>query len=255
MPAVDVSTSALIGVVLGAVRAAAWVFLTPPFATRTIPSAVKGILAVALALPVSPRLAEQVPDLSVPALLGAAVLQVLTGAALGFLTFLFFAAVQAAGDLIDLFGGFTVAFGYDPLSMTNSSVFGRLHQLLAVTLLFATNAHLLVIRGFLASYDAVPVDAAVDLSRLGSALASGVGEFFLAALQIAAPLIGVLFVADVGLGLLTRVSPSLNAFSLGFPAKILLTLLLIGFTFPLLPGAVESVAEAGTRAVARVVGG
>ena len=36
----------------------------------------------------------------------------------------------------------------------------------------------------------------------------------------------VLFLADVGLGLLTRVAPALNAFSLGFPLKILLTLVL-----------------------------
>ena len=44
---------------------------------------------------------------------------------------------------------------------------------------------------------------------------------FLAALQIAGPLVAVLFLADVALGLLTRVAPALNAFALGFPAKIL----------------------------------
>ena len=47
---------------------------------------------------------------------------------------------------------------------------------------------------------------------------------FVAALQIAGPLLVVLFLADVGLGLLTRVAPALNAFALGFPLKILLTL-------------------------------
>ena len=45
---------------------------------------------------------------------------------------------------------------------------------------------------------------------------------FVAALQIAGPLLVVLFLADVGLGLLTRVAPALNAFALGFPLKILL---------------------------------
>ena len=45
---------------------------------------------------------------------------------------------------------------------------------------------------------------------------------FLSALQIAGPLIAVLFLTDVAFGLLNRVAPALNAFQLGFPAKIFL---------------------------------
>src|SRR5690348_18022536 len=36
-----------------------------------------------------------------------------------------FRSVEAAGSLIDLSGGFSLAFAYDPLSATNTSVFGR----------------------------------------------------------------------------------------------------------------------------------
>lgn len=254
LDALGLPAEALTGFLLGAVRAAAWLFLAPPFNTRMIPASIKALIAVGLTLPVSAQLAEQATALDTAGFVGAVVLQLVTGAALGFLTQLAFAAVQAAGDLIDLFGGFTLAFGYDPLSMSQSSVFGRVHQLLAVTLLFTSGAHLLVFRGFLGSYRSIPVDSAVDLARLGEALTTGVGGFFLAALQIAAPIIGVLVVADVGLGLLTRVSPSLNALSLGFPVKILLTLVVIGTTFPLLPGVVTALVETGVRAV-QAVGG
>ncbi len=65
---------------------------------------------------------------------------------------------------------------------------------------------------------------------------AAVTGMFLAAVQIAGPLLVVLFLADVGLGLLTRVAPALNAFALGFPLKILLTLTLAGFVFLALPG-------------------
>ena len=50
-----------------------------------------------------------------------------------------------------------------------------------------------------------------------------------AALQIAAPIMAAMLVADVSLGLLTRAAPALNAFALAFPLKILFTLLLVGF--------------------------
>ena len=34
----------------------------------------------------------------------------------GFVTYLVFSAVQAAGDLVDVFGGFSLAAAFDPLS-------------------------------------------------------------------------------------------------------------------------------------------
>jgi flagellar biosynthetic protein FliR len=244
----------LLGLLLGTVRSAAWLVVAPPFATRTVPATVKAVLAVALALPVADSIGAQLPQMSTPDLIGAVVVQVVVGAALGFLTYLIFAAIQAAGDLIDLFGGFTPGAAYDPLGMSQSSIFGRFHQLLGLVLMFVTDAHLVVVAGFLRSYDAIPVPGGVRLDRTADGLLSGVGEFFLAALEIAGPMIAVLFLADVGLGLLTRVSPQLNAFALGFPLKILLTVMLIGFTFPLLPGVVQHLSDSASTAVLTVLG-
>ncbi len=53
----------------------------------------------------------------------------------------------------------------------------------------------------------------------------------------------MLFLADVGLGLLTRVAPALNAFQLGFPLKILITLLVGGVIFLALPRLVGALVE------------
>jgi flagellar biosynthetic protein FliR len=240
----EVATASLVGLLLAVARTVAWVAISPPFATRAIPAPVKGVIAVALALPIAPRVAEQVSGTpTVAGLLGALVVQVLSGAALGFVTFLLFAAVQAAGDLIDVFGGFALAYAFDPLSAQNNSVFGRFYQLLATVLLFAVDGHLLVISGFLRSFDTLPLGSSPSVARVAEVIAHDVGVFFLSAAQIAGPLLAVFFLADVGLGLLTRIAPSLNAFSIGFPAKILLTLLLVGLTFPMLPEAVRALVD------------
>lgn len=69
----------------------------------------------------------------------------------------------------------------------------------------------------------------------------------LSAVQIAGPLLIVLFLADVGLGLVTRVAPALNAFAMGFPIKIALTLLLVGFVYVVLPGVVSAIADDAVR--------
>lgn len=246
----------LLALLLGAIRAAAWLIVCPPFNGRAVPMTVKGMFAVAMVLPMVPALAPNVPSLHSWAIIGAALAQVVVGAGLGFLTAVIFAGVQAAGDLLDLFGGFSLAFAFDPMSFSgNNSVLGRFYGMLATALLFATDAHQLIIRGFTLSYEAVPLDQGLALDKLASLLTTGLANLFLSAVLIAGPLIVVLFCADIGLGLLNRIAPALNPFQIGFPGKIALTLIMVGLAIVLLPQAVHSVAEHAASAVLQAFGG
>lgn len=238
--------SILIGFLLALVRASAWLVIVPPFNTRAIPAMVKIGLAAAIALPVADDLAPTTPILDLGPLLAAIVMQVAIGISLGFIVYLLFAAVQAAGELIDLFGGFTVAPAFDPLSNAQSSTFGRFYQLLAITLLFVINGHILLLRGFMTSFEAIN-GTSPRLENLSGNLAASVGMFFLAAIEIAAPLLAALFLAEVALGLMARSAPQMNVFLIGFPFKILLTLFLGGLALPLLPGSVESLLSQALR--------
>lgn len=248
-------------VLLAGVRIAAFLVIAPPFSHRSVPGRVKAMLAMGLALATAPRAASASArtgtassiESSAGAFVGDLVLQVLAGAALGFLVMLVFAAVQSAGNLIDLFGGFQLAMAFDPLSATNGAQFSRLYTMTAVVLLVASDAHHLVLGGLARTFDALPLGTSLNLGALGQAATTGLVDMFVAALQVAGPLIVVLFLADAGLGLLTRVAPALNAFALGFPLKILLTISLGVMAYLALPGiigtltgtAVETVLEVG----------
>jgi flagellar biosynthesis protein FliR len=251
----DVPIGELIAIMLGAVRAGAWLMICPPFNSRMIPRQVKVLLSVAIALPMAPFLRGSVPSLETADIIASAALQVFVGASLGFITALLFAAIQAAGDLIDVFGGFTLAMAFDPLSLSQSSIFGRFYNLTAVTLLFASDGHQLILRGFMQSYETLPLDATFSLETFSKVLIAGIDEMFLAALQIAGPLIAVLFLTDVAFGLLNRVAPALNAFQLGFPAKIMLVLMLSGTAIAVLPQALDSLVDQAVSAVVQLTGG
>ena len=227
---------------LATIRISAWLAVAPPFNTRSIPAMVKVALALALALPVAPRLAAQAPPPETFAVITAALFQVVVGLTLGFLAQLLFSAVQAAGELIDLASGYTLATLYDPLSNVSTSMFGRVYQLVAVTLLFALNGHLLLLRGFMTSYDVFPLQP-VSISALATAVTDNVGMFFVAALEIAAPVVVVLFLAELALGLVSRAVPSLNVFAMSFPAKILLTLSLSSVAIALLPVTISTILD------------
>jgi flagellar biosynthetic protein FliR len=251
-----VAQSTVLAILLGSVRTGAWLAICPPFNSGGIPTVVKALLSVAITLPMTPLLVQGVPDNpSIGALVAAIMEQTMIGAALGFLTAVLFAAVQAAGSLIDTFGGFSVAFAFDPFSKAGNAVFGRFYNVTATALLFGTDAHQLVLRGFTQSFKAVPLSGVLSLNGVSSLLSSGLSQMFFASLQIAAPLIAVLFLTDIALGLLSRVAPSLNAFGLGFPAKILLTLTIAGSGLALLPGSVASLTAKAVNAVLKLIGG
>jgi flagellar biosynthesis protein FliR len=251
---VDVGIAQLVAIMLGAARAGAWMVLCPPFNSRFIPVPVKALLCVGLALPMTPYLRSSLPSIETADIIASAALQVFVGAALGFITLMLFAAIQAAGDLLDVFGGFTLAMAYDPLSQSQSSIFGRFYSLVAVTLLFATDGHELILRGFLQTFRTLPLNASFSMGTLSDLLIRGVGEMFLAALQIAGPLIAVLFLTDAAFGLLNRVAPALNAFQLGFPAKIFLVLTLSGTAIAVLPRLLDGIVEKAVSAVLHLSG-
>jgi flagellar biosynthesis protein FliR len=181
--------------------------------------------------------------------------QVVVGSALGLVTYILLTAIATAGALVDTFGGFQLAQGYDPLSMRMNTVFGKLHQMLAVMILFATGGHLVVLGGLLRSFDLLPLGQAPRLDGASHVLVEAFGMFFVTAVQIALPLVAVLFVADLGLALLTKVAPHLNAINVMFPAKIGLTLLLLGLSLPVLPEAVARLVELSNQAQAALVSG
>ena len=110
----------------------------------------------------------------------------------------------------------------------------------ALVLLFASGGYQLIIAGFARSFDAIPIDGVFAVAEPAQLLVHAVSQLLLAAVQIAGPLALVLFLADAGLGLITRVAPALNAFAMGFPVKILLTLILAGVVYAALPGIVAA---------------
>jgi flagellar biosynthetic protein FliR len=247
----SLSLGALESLMLVGVRMVAFLVVAPPFSHRGIPATVKVMLATGLALAIAPRVATTVPESTgeyVVLLVGEAVI----GVGLGFLVAVVFSAVQSAGSLIDLMGGFSLAQGFDPMTQVNGAQFARLYQLTAVVILFVSDGYQMVISGLVRTFDALPLGASLDLSKLGDALTTSVTGMFLATLQIAGPLVVVLFLADVGLGLLTRVAPALNAFALGFPLKILLTLSLASLTYLALPRIIENLTGRSLDAIVGV---
>ena len=247
-----VSGEPLIAYLLASVRIVAWLAVVPPFSGRSVPAMAKVVMSLGLAFAVVPN-GDQVPLDAVGLLLDAAT-QVVVGVGMGFVCYLLFAALAAAGSLIDTFGGFSLAQGFDPLSMNSNTVFGKFHQMLATVLLFVTGGHLIVIGGLLKTFDFLPIGTSPQWDGAPDVFLTAFGVFFTTAVQIALPLIAVLFISDLGLALLAKVAPQMQALTVMFPVKVGLTLLLVGLSFPVLPHAVDRLVDLSIQALSTLSG-
>lgn len=244
---VDIDPTLLAGFFFALVRTGAWIAIAPPFSSSAIPVRVKLGISASLSLMLAPSF-EAGPDaLETIPFLSALVYQALVGLALGFAVYLLFAAVQAAGEMIDMAGAFSSAMLYDPFSNASSTPIGRMFQVLAVTILFVINGHILLMQGLMTSFEAAPLGG-LRIESVADFLVRDISTFFVAAVQIAFPMLAALFLAEVALGLLSRAAPQINILIIGFNIKVLVLIFLTGLTLAVLPGAVERIVEQAVMA-------
>jgi flagellar biosynthetic protein FliR len=232
----------LAGFLLAVARTAGFVLVAPPFNTRSVPARARVGASIALAIPVTAFTTDVAPDLTSSAMLLQMLLQAVLGLLLGYLVMVAVATIQAVGELLDAVGGFQMSMALDPLLLVQTSVMGRLHQMLTVTLLFVTDGHLMIIHGLTQGIRVAPTPS-FDWAAIGRQVQADAAGVLAGAVEIAAPVMAAIFVTDIALGLLTRAAPALNAFSLGFPLKILLTLTLVGLVVMRIPSALEALVE------------
>lgn len=248
MSGLPVSEQVLYAFLLVLARTASWVVTAPVISAKGVSQIVRLALAVALALFIAPS----VPPAQVPHELGpyvvAAAVQVVVGLALGMLTQLLFTAFEVAGTFLDTSGGFSAASIVDPLSGQPAAVFSRMFSLVFGALFFAMDGYAQVIGGFVHSFDAFHLDAVPSLSAgAAAALGSAATQIVASALQIGAPLLGVLFLTDVALGIAGRLVPQAGTLALALPVKGLVALGLAGMTLAVLPAQADQLFQPAVR--------
>jgi flagellar biosynthesis protein FliR len=161
--------------------------------------------------------------------------EIMVGIGIGFFTAFLLYAVQLAGSFVDLQSGFAMATMYDAATGVQEPMTGRLYYYLATVFFLSMDAHHLLIKGVLASFEWVPVlawfpaDSAENLVVLGVSMMK---EMFWIAFLIAAPLVATLFLVDIALGVLSKSVPQMNLFVVGFPIKMFVHFIVLYVSLP-----------------------
>lgn len=207
----------------------------PIFSSKAFPVRARIALAFFIAFAAQPSLQGQlIVSINGPEALGAVIQQVGIGLAIGFTVRLVFAAVELAGEVVGFQMGLNFAAFFDPSFNTQSSAVARFFGHMAAFLFIVMNGHLMVMMAVIKSFEAFPVDQnfldalqKMKLYNLGS-------DLFATGLWIALPMVGMLMFANLALGIISRMAPQMNIFSIGFPITLTVGLIGITATLPML---------------------
>jgi flagellar biosynthetic protein FliR len=227
----------LVGFILVLARVSPLFVLAPMFSSKLIPARVRGIVAVALAVGLSPVLIHGHHLPTGPGdLVTLATKELLIGLAFAFVIGALFTAVAVAGSFLDTMIGFSYGSLVDPLTGTSSSVLQQAYSLIAILVFMAIGGDGWMVRGLARTYDVVPLDAMPDVGALVQGVDTAFASIFGAAIQVSGPVVLALVLTDAAFGLVSRVVPQLNVFGVGFSAKVAVGLLLVGATLPFVSG-------------------
>jgi flagellar biosynthetic protein FliR len=210
-------------------RIGTMVMLLPGVGESGMPVRIRLTIALALTAVILPlhRAAYTIDLQSLPPVITMLFQEMIIGAVLGITARLAISALQVAGSVVAQQLGLGFVTAVDPTQGQQGIIIGNFLALLGVTLIFATDLHLLVIRGLNESYSLFAPGEMPVVGDVAQLVTSTIATAFKIGIQISAPFLvfGLLF--NLGLGVLSRLMPQMQVFFIGMPLSIILGLLLL----------------------------
>jgi flagellar biosynthetic protein FliR len=232
----------LIATLLLSMRIGIALFMTPVLGGSGVPAMVRVLAMLGIAFCIHIGLHPPLPPFAADPLgLAAAMcIEALWGALLGFGIATAFAAFLVGGRLLDLQMGFGVATLFDPASRAQTPLLGLLLQMCAIAAFLAADGHHLLLRALAASLRSVPLGA-MPLRLQPEIVVAQFGIMFSLGIVVVGPAVFCVFLADMGMSVLSRVLPQANIFLLSIPVKVLAGLAMLAISLPFLAPAMNRV--------------
>ena len=149
--------------------------------------------------------------------------ELLIGYILGLVMHLFFYIVQLAGQVMDTQMGMTMSQIYDASSGSSLSVSAMFLNTLMILLFFAANGHHTLLRIFITSGEFLPFGGIVlDIPAMTEAVIKLFVECTLLGIKLSMPILVAELLGQLGMGVLMKVIPQINVFSINIELKVII---------------------------------
>lgn len=196
----------------------------PGFSSDRIPVHTRLYIALAVSFALTPALMDQASRAilaGAPAAFVATIFSELSiGVALGLLSRFYFLALEMLTTSVAMTFGLGNIFGAAIAESEAAPAFTTFIMTCAVTLLFAADLHLQLIRGLYLSYDTAPIQERPTALILLREITNVLSESHLLALRICSPFLLFGLIVNVALGLVARLAPQVQIYFVSGPLTI-----------------------------------
>ncbi|MBI4556098.1 MAG: flagellar biosynthetic protein FliR [Candidatus Hydrogenedentes bacterium] len=239
------------------VRFSGLIVAAPVLGSANFPARAKiglAILGAMVIVPTLPALVEPLPDEAVHFTL-IATGELIIGLMMGFVMTLVFAAIQVAGEIMDMQTGFSLMNVFNPALETQVPIFGFMFFIIAALYLFVLDGHHLMIQALVSSYIKIPIGGFVLRPALLREVSTWGSAMFYDGLLVAAPVAGAMLLAYTTLGILSRLIPQIHLFVVGFPLTIALGLLVAALSMQVYVGMLDGMFSRMFKDVSNLIRG
>ncbi|MCP3427835.1 flagellar biosynthetic protein FliR [Opacimonas viscosa] len=201
------------------------------FSAKTIPTPIRNLLAMFIAVAVMPM----VPPTPITDLVSAGAFvemieQLIVGVVLGFISAMVLDTFVLAGQIIAMQTGLGFASIVDPINGISVPAVGQFYLILATLIFWAIDGHLAMIQIVALSFQAFPIGEVWFTAEQFKEIAHWGSWLFIAAVTVAlAPIVSLLIV-NLAFGVMTKAAPQMNIFTIGFSIAQIMGLIIIFLT-------------------------
>lgn len=239
------------------VRISCFVFTAPFFSMRGVPNITKiGLSAILSMLMMGTMTPDEADYTSV---IGYAVLvfrEAITGLLLGFSASIANYIVMFAGNVMDMDIGFAMVTEFDISSNSQVTITANMYYYFTLLLLLVGGMHRFLIRALADSFSLIPLGGAVfRRDVLLQSMIVYMRNLFVLGFRIMLPVFAVMLTMNVILGIMAKVAPQMNMFSVGVQIKILVAFAVMYLMVFLFPEVVDMITEQMKLNLRNVAGG
>ncbi|MBA8666571.1 flagellar biosynthetic protein FliR [Holosporaceae bacterium 'Namur'] len=231
MTLVEFSNSGLFLVFLIFSRVGSAFMFIPAIGETSVPSMVKIIFAVAVSLLIFSSMPNNIlfPD-SVVSIVVLLVGEISIGVMIGLVTKFIISAVHVFGLVMATQSGLASAMLFDPAQATQGSLFGNFFTILAIMLILSLDLHLVIISGLADTYKHLPIGGFTrHFESFSELIIRSASNAFITGVKMSLPFLVVSLMLFLGVGILAKLIPQLQVFSLIFPIQIIINVLVFIF--------------------------
>lgn len=209
------------------------IMLLPGFGEAYVSPTIRAVLALLITLvvylPLKDNLPQEQPE-NLSQLMALIIGEIAVGLFIGGMARVLMSVWHITGMLIALQSGLASAVLFDPNQGGQGAIIGIFLSVTAMTLIFATDTHHLMILGIIDSYQTFNVGKLPPMGDFSDFAAKTLSSAFRQALMISAPVMVVTLFMNVMGGIMSRLMPAMQVFFIMMPVQILVSFIILMIT-------------------------